>query len=78
MMDAVMYGVILNAKIVKLLNEPPENKSNKSKSPVSPENMSASTLLLMFGTGMLDPIRNTTSISSVKIILLLISATFHA
>ena len=77
-MDAVMYGVILNAKIVKLLNDPPENRSNRSNKPVSPVNISASTDLLMFGTGILDPILNTTSMSKVKIILLLISGTFHA
>ena len=73
-----MYGVILNAKIVKLLNDPPENRSNRSNKPVSPVNISASTDLLMFGTGILDPILNTTSMSKVKIILLLISGTFHA
>ena len=77
-MDAVMYGVILNAKIVKLLNDPPENRSNRSNKPVSPVNISASTDLLMFGTGIFDPILNTTSMSKVKIILLLISGTFHA
>ena len=73
-----MYGVILNAKIVKLLNDPPENRSNKSNKPVSPVNISARALLLMFGTGIFDPILNTTSMSKVKIILLLISGTFHA
>ena len=76
--DAVMYGVILSANIVKLLKDPPENKSNKSKSPVSPVNISDKTVLLILGTGILDPIRNTTSISKVKIIFDLISATFHA
>ena len=69
---------ILKAKIVKLLKEPPENRSNKSNSPASPVNISANTALLMFGTGIQDPTRNTTSISRVKIILDLISATFHA
>ena len=76
--DDVIYGVILRANIVKLLKDPPENKSNRSNSPASPWNMSANTLLLIFGTGIFEPILKTTSISRVKIILLLISAIFHA
>ena len=35
MMEAVIYGVILSANIVKLLNAPPENRLNRAKSPVS-------------------------------------------
>ena len=78
MMDAVMYGVILKAKIVKFENDPPEKRSNKSNNPVSPVNNSASAALLMLGTGMFEPILNTRSIISVKSILLLISGIFQA
>ena len=42
MMEAVTYGVILNAKIVKLLKDPPENKSNRSNNPPWFLNMLAS------------------------------------
>ena len=35
MIDAVIYGVMLSANIVKLLKAPPENRSNRSNSPAS-------------------------------------------
>lgn len=78
MMEAVIYGVILKAKMVNWLKEPPENRSNKSNNPVSPVNTCARAERLIPGTGMLEPILKTTSISRVKIILLLISATLKA
>ena len=78
MIDAVMYGVMLSAKIVKLLNAPPENRSKRSRSPVSPENICARYSLSIPGTGMLEPILYTSSIRRVKIIFCLISGIFHA
>ena len=71
-------GVILRAKIVKLLNDPPENRSKRSRRPVSPENICDKYALLIPGTGILDPIRYTTNIMSVKRIFFRSSSTFHA
>lgn len=70
--------VILSAKIVKLLNDPPENRSKRSRRPVSPENICDKYVLLIPGTGILDPIRYTTNIMSVKRIFFRSSSTFHA
>ena len=51
MIDAVMYGVILSANIVKLLNAPPENRLNRAKSPVPLSNVCARMSLSIPGTG---------------------------
>lgn len=56
MIDAVIYGVILNANIVKLLNAPPENRLNRAKSPVSLSKVWARISLSIPGTGICDPI----------------------
>ena len=77
MIDAVMYGVMLKAKIVKLLNDPPENRSKISKSPL-PEKALSSCALSMPGTGILAPTRKTMIINSVNSILRLRSAIFQA
>lgn len=53
-MEAVIYGVILKAKMVNWLKEPPENRSNKSNNPVSPVNTCARAERLIPGTGMLE------------------------
>ena len=45
---------MLKANMVKLLKAPPENRSNKSKSPVSPANTWANADLLIPGTGLFD------------------------
>ena len=70
---AVIYGVILKAKIVKLLKAPPENRSNSERSPVPPWKIWLNTSLLMPGTGMLAPILKTNSIKRVKTIFFLMS-----
>ena len=64
---ALMYGVILIAKIENLLNAPPENKSNSpSKLPLL--NNCSIAVGSTPGTGMCVPIRNTPNITSVNII----------
>ena len=78
MMDAVIYGVMLSAKIVMFPNAPPEKRSNRSNSPYSPENICSSMLLSMPGTGILEPILKTMSIKSVKMIFLRSSGIFQA
>ena len=76
--DAVIYGVMLSANIVKLLKAPPEKRSNRSNSPASLVNICDRMSRLMLGTGMLDPIRKMMSIIRVNNIFDLISATFQA
>src|SRR5665648_1290455 len=78
MIDAVIYGVILKANIVKLLKAPPENKSNKPNSPVSPLKTSARTALSIPGTGIFEPNLKTANINNVNMILFLISGIFQA
>ena len=77
-MDAVMYGVIESANIVKLLNAPPENRLNKANSPVSLSNVCDRTSLSMPGTGICAPIRKINSIAIVKMIFFLRSGIFQA
>ena len=78
MIEAVMYGVILSANIVKLLNAPPENRLNRAKSPVSLSNVCARISLSMPGTGICEPILKINSIARVKIIFFLRSGMFQA
>ena len=75
--EALIYGVILIAKIEKLLNAPPATISKNPKILACPVNCWIIELSIP-GTGMCAPIRNTKNINSVKIIFLRVSSTFKA
>lgn len=66
-MEALIYGVIDKAKIVNLLNDPPEKIFIMFNIPFS-ENTVVSIAGSTPGTGMYEPKRTTRSISKVKII----------
>ena len=77
--DAVIYGVMLRAKMVKLPKAPPENISNRPNRPLSLAwNAAAKISRLIPGTGMHDPSRNTTNIISVYKSFLRISGILQA
>ena len=65
MIDALMYGVMLIAKMENLLNAPPEKRSNRpNRLPVA--NSCSMADGSTPGTGMCVPSRNTANMMSVK------------
>src|SRR5271163_5374248 len=67
MMDAVMYGMMPNAKIVSLRKLPPLKRSKMPKTePCACLNICVSTSALMPGVGMCAPMRYTASRASVN------------
>ena len=65
-MDEVMYGVMLNAKMEKFVNEPPVNASKKLKaSPVCCAKNSLINVGSTPGVGSCDPSLTMTSITNV-------------
>ncbi len=73
-----MYGVILRANIVKLLNDPPENRSNRvEKSGLACKHLGQELSVDIRNRNIGSDSENN-SISKVNIILLLISGTFQA
>jgi hypothetical protein len=78
-MEDVMYGVMLNAKIDIEVNEPPVIAlKNPNASEVCFAKKSAKKVVWTPGIGSCDPKRITTNIKAVKISFFLISFTFHA
>src|SRR5207253_2942019 len=67
MIDALIYGMMPSAKIVKRDNAPPEKISRKPRSaPPSFKRNLPSSSLLMPGVGMCAPMRYTANIPNVK------------